>query len=495
MKITKLMDYWKSFSKDYISYGLGFALGHLGGIITLPIYTRLFSTEEMGIIITITLVSGLIGILMSFGLQPAIFRLFPEASKEKRKTIFFCAYVFVVFIGGLFTFIAVKYSPYLSSLLFNESIYKSILTIAFLTTYIQSLTNICLAILRIKRKVILFNTLTVVTVIVSLLFVLLFVLILELGIMGVFLGNLVGVVIGKMITAFSIKDYFVFRFRKADFKELLSFGLPLVPSEFANWANQRLGRLAILYLLGISSVGIFGVTAKIATIFSIIIYAWRQSWVPFSMSILKDENRDLVYSKVLYYYLLVCISGAFLLCIFSKELISFIATSRYVEGIIILPWILGAMIIQGIAPITRLGLFISKKTVWISLASWSSVIAHIVFVIVFIPVLGIEGAAIGFFVASVIRIGLLTFWAQQKYPLNFPIIATILLILVYLFLANVVIRISLFENSYVMQILRYLIGSTGIATFFYLFVNKFRAEKLTKIRFSSDNVKYMDIKS
>ena len=185
----------------------------------------------------------------------------------------------------------------------------------------------------------------------------------------------------------------------------------MFPSVFVTWLNNQADRFLLLFFLGLGAVGIFGASAKIVSIITLLVTIFRQAWSPLSIDALDKEEseRNEFYSKGLNYYMLIMFSIAIVIVLLSKPLLNLLVPDEYHAGYIIIPWLLGAKILHGAASFTNLGTVISKKTSANSIAAWTGAILNVGFGLLLIPKYGISGAAIGSFVAEFVFFSILWF--------------------------------------------------------------------------------------
>ena len=194
------------------------------------------------------------------------------------------------------------------------------------------------------------------------------------------------------------------------FKELLKFGLPIVPVGLSGILLQIVDRPLLKYLLGDSAVGIYQANYRLGIFMALITGMFEYAWRPFFLSHAKDPNAKQMFSRVMTYYLLVCAVVFLVLSFFLGDIIQHKYFGRYIlpppywAGLEIVPLVLLSYILSGIGTNLNAGIQIEKKTVYLLPASLVGSISEIVLIFVFVPSMGIMGAAlataIGYFMVQ-----------------------------------------------------------------------------------------------
>jgi len=180
-------------------------------------------------------------------------------------------------------------------------------------------------------------------------------------------------------------------------KEYLSFGLPTIPGNLSSWIVDSSDRYVIGILLGTAFVGYYSPGYTLGNIILMIL-------APFSLllpSILPkyydDGKMEQVKTFLRYsmkYFLLIAIPSVFGLSILSKPILMILTTSEIaLHGYLITPFIALSALLFGVYAIISNVLVLEKKTeitgvIWIFAA-----VLNLGLNILFVPYLGIVGAA------------------------------------------------------------------------------------------------------
>ena len=198
----------------------------------------------------------------------------------------------------------------------------------------------------------------------------------------------------------------------------LSFALPTIPANISSWFVQSSDRYLIGYFLGTAFVGyyvpayIIGNSIMLLVLPLIIV-------LPSVLSKLFDENeiREVrIYLKYsLKYFLLIAVPCVFGVSVLSKQLLKLFATEEIAsQSFLIVPFVAISILLYGIYVILSQVFVLAKKTkimgmIWLGMA-----VLNIGLNFIFIPYMGIIGAAITTLVAYAGACGLTAMYCIPK---------------------------------------------------------------------------------
>lgn len=173
----------------------------------------------------------------------------------------------------------------------------------------------------------------------------------------------------------------------------LALSLPLIANQFAMQVMNNSGRVMIGWYVSKSAVGIYGTLASISTICTIVWSAINSSFIPFLYRNLSDAEgakriRSLSQS-LLVVYAVACV----LIVYMAPEIIRILATDEYLEAIYIMPVIAAAIFQNAISNMYANVLLYDKKSSYIMISSLIGACVNIVLNMMLIPVFGYQSAA------------------------------------------------------------------------------------------------------
>ena len=108
--------------KDIFIYGFMTGLSQVTGLLLLPIFTRVFSTDDYGIIDIIATITTIVTIIAGLSLPSAIYRYYHDARDERELNSFISTTtVFIAIFGLSMIFMGIILSDSIAELLLDNS--------------------------------------------------------------------------------------------------------------------------------------------------------------------------------------------------------------------------------------------------------------------------------------------------------------------------------------------------------------------------------------
>lgn len=207
--------------------------------------------------------------------------------------------------------------------------------------------------------------------------------------------------------------------RPAYVKEALRFGVPLIPHVGGIFLLSAVDRFFINSRLGLEEVGVYMVAVQFAAALGLVFDAINKAYVPWLFERLtrnnSTEKRQIVRFTYLWYFIILFGAG----CAFwlGPWIVTFVAGESYAKAGEVIGWLALGQVFGGMYLMVTNYIFYSKRTGLLSLATITSGFVNIGLLLLLIPLLGIEGAAIAFCIAMALRF-ILTWWvAQMRHPM------------------------------------------------------------------------------
>ncbi len=388
---------YKKLLTDLSIYGLGAIFIKSLAFFTLPIYTRIFSPSEFGVIEMFATIGGILSIFMTMGLDSAQSYYFMEAKNKKTRdikevttSILGLRIVLGIAVIGVVSIL----SPFILDFAFETKLPIIYLLIVASSIFFANLISQSLEIFRLLYKPWHYIALSFGQTILNIGLILYFTYIENMGIYGYFLGSLIASFIVMLIGWVVTRNYRYFRSLNIDlWKDFLKFGAPLVPAGFAIWFMQAGDRWFVMKILGSHDLGIYSVGAKFAMLIALAVEIFRKAWWPIAMDIMHKPEASEFIRKISFWYILLGSIGAVILALIAPYLVKFLVTEEYHESyklIGILGW---SGIFYGFYLISELGIFKSKKTYLSIITNFTGALLNLLLNYFLIQIFGLIGAA------------------------------------------------------------------------------------------------------
>jgi O-antigen/teichoic acid export membrane protein len=212
-----------------------------------------------------------------------------------------------------------------------------------------------------------------------------------------------------------------FGFSKARLRTIAQFGYPLVLWFVANFVTVFSNRYFINNYVGPAGVGIYSLAAKFVFVISAFAFTpFQMIWDPQRFAIAKRDDALQIYSKVFLYMNLALAIMALGIGLLAFDTIRVIAAPAFRSAASVVPLLLAAQIVFHWTSFSNFGLFLRNKTHTMALLAGFGVVVVLALNFLFIPLLGIQGAAVAALVAYAIRFGSVYVLSQRQYRIDYP---------------------------------------------------------------------------
>lgn len=394
----------KILAKNTIILTIGQFIPKLIAIITLPILTKSFSTEDYGIYDLIISLASLLLPIMTLLVQQAVFRFMiseePKKQKKYISTSVFFVLVFSLLIFSIVVIIGARIKQRLDLLIlamilyFCESIYDVMGQIA--RGYGKNLIySIAVIIYSTVNMIILFIAVNINFVNIKSVLIILSI--------SYFIATIFVFLNLKLNKVIKIKDFSIDILR-----EMLKYSAPMIPSSIALWIVNLSDRLIITYSLGASYNGIYAAASKIPNLLVTFYNAFNLAWTELAARTINEDDSDVYYSKLINNLFSFCFGAIIILIAFSPILFKILIDDKFNSGYSQMPILFVGVILNCLVSFYG-GLYIAlKKTKKVGISSAIGAFLNACINIVLIKKIGLYAASIStvvsFFVIFVYRI-------------------------------------------------------------------------------------------
>jgi len=408
-------------SKHSLVYGLGVAASQLIGFFLLPLYTRYLTPSDYGVLEIFIVTQSILSIIFVMGLGSALFMsYFHYEDEEDRKTVVSTALIFLTVISLCFSLVLIAIASKFSLLFFHSTQYTFYFQVVFLTLFFDTAIVIPLSIFRAREESKKYVMVSLVRALLAIGLNIYFIVILERGVLGILES---GVITAGSLYAFLIPGIIKetkFRFSIADLKEMLGFGLPLVPGGLGTWILTVSDRYFLLFFSTSHELGLYSLGYKFGLIIqSLIVGPFTLAWGPFFWSTAKEENAKEVYSSVLTYFVLVAMFVALALSILSKEVLMIMATPPFYGAYKVIPLIALSYVLYGCYFILAAGFNLTKKTKYVPAIVGVGATMNLGLNFLLIPSYGMMGAAVATLISYLMLPIGSYFVSRRFYPIRY----------------------------------------------------------------------------
>lgn len=406
--------------RDLLLYGGAWTLSKMMALLTIPILTRVFSSAEYGIIDAITVLGSISVAFITMGQDSAVARFYydTEDPAERREIISQALFIQIALCGMVIVGLLFAADSIIQWMIkrpgYVKAFYVLIVSYPFmiLFQFFQNLSKWMF-----NRSLFIF--LSVGSNFSLLVLIFLLVSVFDLGVMGVFYAQLLSFGLLAFLGLFACRKYLVLRWNFSYRWRMLRFGCPYMFVAVAGMMIPALDRMFITRSLTLEMLGYYAVGYKTAFLVSLPITAFQTAWGPFMFATYKEPNAIENFNKVLIYYTAFISLLGYCLVATAEPLIMFLASSRYLEGSVVVLPLVFSLIIESIAWIMGIGIDLSKKTYGNAISYAIGGIVSGITIWMMIERYGFSGVAYGVMFGRIAQAITYVVFAYQVYPLRF----------------------------------------------------------------------------
>jgi O-antigen/teichoic acid export membrane protein len=452
---------FKKLAGDTFIYGSSSIIGKFLNWWLVPYYMLMFLPNEYAVVANMYAYVSFFMVLLTYGMETSYFR-FASKSKEPEK-VYSTSLISLFFTTFYFVLVALVFQNQIASLIQYPEHPEYILWFAIILG-IDAFTAIPFARLRLNNKPVKFAVIKFVNIGFNIAFNLFFISLCpklaqsnpdsfigaiyspEIGVGYVFISNLLASVIVLLLLLPEIFKI-SFKFDKKLFKQMLSYGFPILIVGLAGMVNQNIDKVLMRFLIPenqdpMQQLGIYSANYKLAVLMNMFIQAFRYAFEPFFFSRGESKDDPKIYAAIMKYFVLFGLL-IFLGIILFIDVIKFIADSNYHEGLKILPLVLMANLFFGMYFTLSLWYKLTDKTKYGAYMAIIGAIITLILNVVLVPHIGYMGSAIAVFSCYLVMLVISYFLGQKHYPVPYDMKR----ILTYFLIALILFSISFYTST------------------------------------------------
>lgn len=416
----------KLLASDAAIYGVTTLLTRSMSFLLTPLYTNALSNRaEFGVYAYLYSLLAFVNVIYACGLDTAFLRFYSAKDPHTTEQAFSFSWWMIALIGIISTivilFSADDIAHWIPDLAGNGDLIRAIALIPLF----DALTNVPYNLLRMQRKAKRFAVLRVVNVAINVCLNIILVAYLKMGLMGIIIAGIVSSFIAVIGVTPIIMQWLRMKFDAELSKDMMRFGVPTMPSAFSGMMLQVADRPIMTSIAGADMTGLYQANYRLGIPMMMLVAVFEFAYKPFYLSHHEDEDSPQLFARIFTYFIIIACAVYLLISLFIKDIVQLsfggisLIHQSYWQGLGIIPIILAAYIWNGIATNMALGMHVSKKTVWLPIATGIAAVVNIILTFVLVPILGIYGGAWATFIAYAVSAIILWYISSTLYPIPY----------------------------------------------------------------------------
>lgn len=392
------------------------------GFVSFPVFTRVFSVSDYGIMSLVLKVLLLLTVLGKFGLQNSVQRFYAEEgasadaklSRRYYSTLFFGALATGAVMTLLFV-LAMLFAP----ASFIEARLKHLFLFVAVLIAVRSLQPALIGFLRAEGKTKSYNAIEIAVKAATVLLACALLLFWKRTLTVFFASTIAVEAAGVVALTWYLCRRDLIDFKAVDwhyFRTMATFAFPLIGYELASVVLDSGDRLLVQHYMGSQSLGFYSAAYNVSTYVEEALMApINLALFPIYMKLWAEKGRvetQAFLSRSLNGFLALAVGVACVVLLISRDVIVVLASSKYQDASRLLPVLVIGLLIYAVHIFLNAALLIYKKSATMTKLVVYACAANALLNMALIPRVGLQGAAIATLVSylmMVVSMGVVSF--------------------------------------------------------------------------------------
>lgn len=399
-------------------YAVATALVRLGTLIVLPVYWRVLTPEDFGLIALSQIIIQLLGSILDLGLSGSIQRHYFEWKAEERPRHLAAVWTFSLSFSLIVCLLLSIAAPAIRNL-FGAETSLDLVYFGIWIAFLQNFGLLPFTLCRIREQLPLFALLSIGQFIIQAASILIFIFAFHLGYQGFLWGTFVGSFFFAIFSLRFVLKEVQFPWTWGHLREPLSYALPTAPATIFEGAGSILDRFFLQRFIPLDQLGIYSLGRQFGQAYNFFVATLKISWVPLVFRMVAERKDAMkVLSRMSTYYLIVLLIPALAMISLLPDLIRWVGNPKYFGISPYIPYFVLTYVIAGFGHIYGRGVDLAKKTQYYWVIYGSHFGTNLILLWLWAPLYGTWGAVAALLTAGLVRESLLIGMSFYFYPMS-----------------------------------------------------------------------------
>lgn len=404
-------------------YGLGMVMRRAATFIMLPLYTRLLSPADYGLLQMLDMSLDVVAILVSAGTTAGVMRFYHKATTQReRHEVLATASILLTLLNAVGSLLLAAAAGPVHRHLLGGAGAEWFVVLAAANFTLHGLMNVPLLAMQAEGRAGLYSAVSLAKLVVQLALNVFFLVALDMGPVGILLSTFVAnLVVGGASLAWMLRRTGL-AFSRQALRDLRRFGVPYQIATAATFILQFGDRFFLEQSWGLAAVGLYGFAYQFGFMLDQIgntpfVRAWQprrfaQAAAPREVRE-ADDNRDFLTLS------LIVVTLGLGMALFARPAIRIIAGPDFHGAANLVPIVVAAFIVQSWTGVLHFGIDAAERTTLATAAMWISALAVLLLYALLIPPLGAMGAVLATLAAFVVRFACFYVFSRRVWPMRY----------------------------------------------------------------------------
>lgn len=402
-----------------VVYGSGEAMLLGVNFLLLPVFTRILTPADYGVLGLLLALRAFLRPLNQLGLDESFLRFHYDCDNDRERTLTGTTLVSIAAASGTVLVILLLGAPDVSRLLVDSTEHAGAVRLLALNGFLSAFLCVPHSLLRIRNQPLQFARWTIGGGLATVAGRLLFVVGLRMGVFGIMLADVIVstlLLIGLMPVVGSL---LVCRVSWSLARELLRYGLPRVPDTLLRQTMGMSDRFFLRAYLPLLDVGIYQVGTSVANVLKVLPEAFRRSWMPFAFETMAQQDAPRVFARMATAAFAVLVFAALCLVVFREPLIQVMTQAAFHGASEVVPMLTLGVAVHALSIFLTTSLNVTKNLRALPLATTAGAVITLVANVALIPRFGLMGAAGAGVAGATAFVTAIAYVAQRRYRIPY----------------------------------------------------------------------------
>jgi O-antigen/teichoic acid export membrane protein len=409
--------------RDAVIYGAGIVMRRAAALIMLPIYTRLLTPSDYGLLQMLDITLDVASILMSAGMTAGVMRFYFKATTQRGRSHVIVTAAFLVLamnaIGALFLALG---AGQIHQHVLGGAGTITLVYIAAANFALNELLTVPMLLMQIEGRATLFSVTALARLVCQLSLNILLLVVFRLGPLGILVSTLItNIAIGGTAMFWMVRRV-GFHPSRAAVRDLRRFGVPYQLAIAATFMLQFGDRFFLEHYRGLAAVGLYAFAYQFGFLIDQMgAQPFMRAWQPrrFAATTAPRAEREKADNAGLHALTLCVVSLGLGIALFVRPALRLIANPEYYPAAKLVPLIVLAFVFQAWGGVVQFGIDAAERTRYATLVTWLSAALIALLYLALIPAYGAYGAAAATVISFAVRTVLLTHFANKVWPMTY----------------------------------------------------------------------------
>lgn len=373
-------------------YGLGSLFKRALAFVLLPVFTRWLAPGDFGDFALLNACLNVLRPVLCLGLAQSLIWSLTFRRTDERTTVA-SALGFIVTASVAMSAVLLALAPWICGRVSGGVLDPRLFRLVVLNAAAESIENIALSLWRSRDQAGRFTLVSSLGLILGAALNVWFLVGLHRGVGGLIEAGLITTCVQAILGLLLIRTSLVPVFSWNLVRDMLRYGLPLVPVQIAVISLNVSDRYVLSHYASSFEVGIYALGYNIGMVINLVVQATQLAWAPQMFKIAKEKDADVTLGRLVTGFLIVISFGGLALSVLGNDLIRIMAAPAYEPAGRVVPIVVLSYILGGIAYVTSVGMSTLNRNSYGAIISIAAAVLNLALNFALIPRFGMMGAA------------------------------------------------------------------------------------------------------